>query len=194
MGGKSIRAKDILAPLLDFLKHHPLLTEKGYERYTAEMAKVLAEKEKECDNTLRSLMAQKRQAEMRVEDMKELIRRDKGDKVLEREYKADLKMHIAKGQELGKKIAKLKAQKENAKDAIATYAEFHELFQNIAELIPKMDNMAELDFIIKKLFMNVTVTNQKVTNITQNSPFRELCGTPNSAMVTPRRIELRFKA
>jgi hypothetical protein len=40
-----------------------------------------------------------------------------------------------------------------------------------------------LDFIIKKLFMNVTVTNQKVTDITQNSPFRELCGSPNSAMV-----------
>ncbi|KKW29919.1 MAG: Recombinase [Candidatus Uhrbacteria bacterium GW2011_GWD2_52_7] len=190
--GKSTRAKVILAALLDFLKNHPLLTEEGYRRYTAEMAKVLAEGEKERDKDIRSLMAQKRHEDSRVEDMKELIRKDKGDKVLEREYKNDLKIHLAKAQELEKRIQKLKVKKEGAKDAIATYAEFHELFRNIADLIQEIDSMADLDFIIKKLFMNVTVTDQKVADITQNSPFRELCLDTDSVMVTSRGIEPRF--
>ena len=190
--GKSTRGKVVLAALLEFLTHHPLLTEKGYKHYVKEMDKVLAGKNQEFDKELRSLGVQKRHAEERVEDMKELIRRDKGDKVLEREYKKDLKINIEKVQDLESKLKKLRAKKENAKNAVATDEEFHELFNNIANLIPKIDGMTDLDFIIKKLFMNVTVTNQKVTNITQNSPFRELCWSPNSAMVTPRGIEPRF--
>ena len=34
--------------------------------------------------------------------------------------------------------------------------------------------MADLDYLMRKLFMNFTVTNKKVTNIQQNSPFAEL--------------------
>jgi site-specific DNA recombinase len=192
--GKSTRGKVVLAALLEFLTHHPLLTKKGYEHYKREMTKVLAEDDKERDKELRSLLAQKRKAEERVEDMKELIRRDKGDKVLEREYKKDLKIHLEKASDLEDKLKKIKAKKDNAKNAVATYEEFHELFENIANLIPKIDGMTDLDFIIKKLFMNVTVTDQKVTEITQNSPFRELCGSPNSAMVTLPGIEPGFKA
>lgn len=185
--GKSTRAYVIIDALTDFLTHHPLLTEKGYEHYVKEMGKVLAEEDKERDKMLRSLLAQKRHADERVEDMKELVRKDKGDKVLEREYKGDMKIHLEKSKELERKVQKLKAQKDNVKGALATYEEFHELFQNIANLIPKIDAMADLDYIIKKLFMNVTVTDQKVADITQNSPFRELCWSPNSAMVNEKQ-------
>lgn len=123
--GKSTRAYVIIDALTDFLTHHPLLTEKGYKHYVTEMEKVLAEDDKERDKELRSFFAQKRHAEERVEDMKELIRKDKGDKVLEREYKSDMKIHLEKSKELEKKIQKLKARKDNAKGALATYEEFH---------------------------------------------------------------------
>ena len=192
--GKSTRAKVILDELYAYLAKRPLPTEKGYKHYLIEMEKVLAEQEKGRDKELRSFVVQKRHAEARVEDMKELIRKDKDDKVLVAEYKSDLKLHLEKVKELERKMLKLKAKKENAKGALATYEEFHELFTNNANLIQNIDAIADLDFIIKKLFMNVTVIDQKVANITQNSPFRELCLDTDSVMVTPRRIELRLEA
>jgi hypothetical protein len=38
--------------------------------------------------------------------------------------------------------------------------------------------MDALDYIMKKVFMNFFVEGKKVVNITQNSPFRELCESP----------------
>jgi hypothetical protein len=76
--------------------------------------------------------------------------------------------------ELSAKLKKLTTKKVDAKQAILTFDDFHELFQNIANYIQKVDSMADLDYLMRKLFMNFTVTNKKVTNIQQNSPFAEL--------------------
>ncbi len=194
MHGKSTRAKVVLEALYDFLNRHPLATEKGYARYVAEMGHVLSERGKEAERELRSLAAQRQHAEERAEDMKELARGAKGDKVLVKEYQADMKKHLGKAGELAEQITKIKSERLNANDAIATYEDFHELFGNLANLIQKIDSMADLDYIIKKIFMNVTVTDQNVADITQNSPFRELCVDAESAMVTLPGIEPGFKA
>ena len=113
---------------------------------------------------------------LRVEDMKGLVRDARGDddKVLVREYQADLKTHLAKAKDLAEKIQEIKAGRLNGKDAVATFEQFHELLQNIANSIQNLDSMADLDFVMRKLFMNLTVTDQKITGITQNSPFCDL--------------------
>ncbi|MBI2473381.1 recombinase family protein [Candidatus Uhrbacteria bacterium] len=188
MHGKSTRAKVVLDALYEFLEHHPLITNAGYKHYVAEMQHILSEQSKEAERELKSLVAQRQHAEERMEDMKELARGAKGDKVLVKEYQADMKASLAKAKELSAQITKLKIEHLNPKEAIATFEEFHELFANLAQLIQKIDSMADLDSIIKKIFMNVTVTDQKVTQITQNSPFRELCVDADSAMVTLRRL------
>jgi site-specific DNA recombinase len=189
MHGKSTRAKVVLDALYAYLEGHPLTTEKGYKHYVAEMGRVLSEQGKEAERELRSLVAQRQHAEERAEDMKNLSRGAKGDKVLVKEYQADMKKHLGKAKELAEQITKIKSERLNATDAIATYEDFHELFGNLANLIQKIDSMADLEYIIRKIFMNVTVTDQKVANITQNSPFRELCVDAESAMVTPPGIE-----
>lgn len=192
MHGKSTRAKVVLDALYEFLEHHPLTTEKGYARYVVEMERILSEQNKEMERELKSLVAQRQHAEERMEDMKELARGAKGDRVLVKEYQADMKANLAKAKELSEQITILKSQRLNPNEAIATFEEFHELFKNIANLIRKIDGMADLDFIIRKIFMNVTVTDQKVADITQNSPFRELCLDTDSVMVTLWGIEPQF--
>lgn len=119
---------------------------------------------------------------------------------MKREYKNDLKASLEKIKDLDGKISKLKTQRANGNDAVVAIGDFIELFQNITNLIPKIDGMADLDYIIKKLFMNVTVTNQKVTNIKQNSPFLELMETKTtlrdgeSALVTSPGVEPGLQA
>lgn len=120
--------------------------------------------------------------------------RKEDDAVLIREYKHDLKEQLAKAKDLDAKLQKLKAERVDGKDAILTMAQFIELFQNVANSLRKVDGMADLDYLMRKLFMNFTVKDRKVADITQNSPFRELCLVASSAMVTLPGIEPGFKA
>ena len=191
--GKSTRAKVIMEAAYAFLDNHPLKTVEGYQHYAAEMAKLAAVKDKEAEKVLKSLQTQRRFAETRVVDIKELLQSE-DDTVLKREYKNDLKTQLEKVKYLDGKISKLKTERVNGNDAVVAIGDFIELFQNIANLIRKIDSMADLDFIMRKLFMNFVVKDQKVAEITQNSPFRELCLDTDSVMVTPRGVEPRLQA
>jgi vacuolar-type H+-ATPase subunit I/STV1 len=102
------------------------------------------------------------------------------DDVLRKEFKQDLRKYIEQLHGLESQIKKTEQEREKAKNAIQTFQEFIELFQNLAQHIRNLKNMSDLDFVLKKLFSNFLVDGKKVLQITQNSPFRELCGSPNS--------------
>ncbi len=195
--GKSVRAKTILAAVYKLLENHPLITEAGYRRYIAEMRKQLGVQEVEVERELKSLQTQKRHAETRAEDVRGLLRGEE-DAVLKRDYKADLKNQLAKIKVLETQIAKLKASRINGSDAILSVEQFHELFGNLAGYIKKIPSMADLDFILRKIFSNFVILDKKVEKIEQTSPFRELFETKTTArderspLVTPGRIELPF--
>ena len=197
MGGKSVRAKVIMDAAYAFLNKHPLTTKKGYAHYVAEMKKNIISKNKENDRDAKSLAVQKQHSDARVADMKELVRAAKGDKMLVKEYQDDMKKHLTKSKELAEKIKTLNAPRLNASDVVLAFEDFHELFQNLANYIQKVDAMSDLDYIMRKLFMNFSVKGKKgaySVAITQNSPFRELCLVADSAMVTPRGVEPRLQA
>ncbi len=186
--GKSIRAKAVMEYAYAFLNKHPLTTEKGYAHYVAEMKKNIASKNKENDRDAKSLTVQKQFADTRVVDMKELARAAKGEKMLVKEYQEDMKKNLAKSKELAEKIKKLNAPKLNASDVVLAFEDFHELFQNLASYIQKVESMKDLDYIMRKLFMNFSVKDGKVAGVTQNSPFRELCLGADSAIVNHLRV------
>lgn len=186
---KSIRAKYILEAVYDFLAKHPMNFEKGYAAYKREMARLQAKRDEELTSLLKSLHQQRKAAKDRAEEAKQLLAEHKGDAILVKEFKADLVKHLENHKIIEKKIAMTEQEKEAGKTAIQSYEEFIELFGNVAQRIQKITNMADLDFILKKLFSNFVVEGEKVTKITQNSPFGELCGSPDSVMVARRGIE-----
>lgn len=191
---KSVRAKVILEAIYDFLEKHPLATKKSYDRYVPEMKRIIELQGKETESTLRSLSLQLRHVAERITEAKREVHEEE-DATLKKAFKQDLKEQLEKAQKLETQIKKLKQSREHANDIILTYESFIELFQNLATRIQKIDRMDQLDFVIKKLFSNFTVDGKKVTHITQNSPFRELCGSPNSensVMVAPGGIEPPF--
>jgi site-specific DNA recombinase len=188
--GKSVRAKVVLNAAFEFLKNHPLTAKKGYEHYKKQMAKKLVKHQQDADKTIKSLKAQKQHMVQRIEDTKGLLQDAKTDKddVLVKEFGLDLKKHLKKVKELDAELKRQQATKTNANEAIVSFEEFHELFQNIANYIQKIDSMKDLDYIMRKLFMNFYIQDKKVAKITQNSPFRELCVVADSAMVTLRGL------
>lgn len=187
--GTSVRAKVILEAAFDFLDNHPLNFEKGYEAYKREMSRQIAERDAELQSKLKSLNKQHEAATERADETKELLKRHAEDVLLVKEFKSDLKQHLEKQKELENEIHKVQRKRETSKEAIKSYEEFIELFKNLAQRIKEINKMDDLDYIIRKVFMNFVVDGKKITQITQNSPFGELCGTPSSVMVAPRGIE-----
>ena len=55
--------------------------------------------------------------------------------------------------------------------SILTYTDFLELIDNMANYISERKDMKQLDYVIKKIFLNFTVQGKKVVDITLNSPF-----------------------
>lgn len=134
------------------------------------------------------------EVDARIVESKEQLRRE-DDEDLRREFKKDIKTDLVTSKELARKIRLLKTSRDSASSTFASLEELVELFQNVAKLIQKIDNMTDLNFILRKLFSNFVIKKGKVTQITQNSPFRELCASKNDedcGLVTSRRIELRF--
>lgn len=186
--GKSVRAKLILEAVFAFFEKHPLGTKEAYDRYVPEMTRIIDQRQKDLDAALKSLQIQNRHLADRISDDKEQLRIEE-DALLKREYKNDLKEKLEKAKEFEKKILDLKRVREEAKATILTYEQFIELFGNLAERIQKTGNMKDLDYILRKLFSNFVVKDGIVTQITQNSPFGELCGSNDCSLVAPRGVE-----
>lgn len=163
--------------------------EKGYAAYKREMARLQAKRDEELVLQLKSLYRQRKVAKNRADEAKQLLTEHKGGAILVKEFKTDLMKHLENHKAIEKKIAAIEQEKEAGKTAIQSYEEFIELFGNLAERMQKIVNMEDLDFVLKKVFSNFVVDGKKVAKITQNSPFGELCGSPDSVLVAPRGIE-----
>lgn len=187
--GKSIRAKEVLAAAYAFLDSHPMNFEKGYAAYKRDMEHQIGVRDAELLSKLKSLHKQHEAAKERVDEAKASLKQYADDAVLVKEFKKDLTQQLAKQHELENEIRKLQKKREDGKEAIQSYEQFIELFGNLAQHIKKITNMDDLDYIMKKVFMNFVIEGKKVAQITQNSLFRELCGTPESVMVAPRGVE-----
>ena len=190
--GKSVRAKEVLAAAYGFIENHPINLEKGYAAYKSEMLRLIDSHDAEILSRLKSLNKQYTAAKEQVRDTKDMLKQHASDVILVKEFKTDLKRHLAKQEEVEKAIVKLKKQREGTKDVIQSHEQFVELFGKLALNIQKISNMADLDSILKKVFMNFVVEGKIVTQITQNPTFEELCGGVDSAMVVLRGIEPRF--
>ncbi len=172
MRGKSNRAHIITDFVYDFLEKNKFASKPTYDKYVVEMNKIIGEREREIDKELRSFSQSKLQKEKKFEQIKNLILNEE-DKETAGYFKGDLKACENEIDDLGNKIDELKAIKNKNKTAIMTFSEYIELFDNLPKLMKKIKRMDDLDYILRKICLNFTIKDGKVSNFTINSPFRE---------------------
>ena len=63
---------------------------------------------------------------------------------------------------------------KRGRQSIYTYQEFIELWDKMPSLLTKSKNMADINFLLKKIFSNFVVSQNKVEKYTLNEPFKEL--------------------
>ena len=98
------------------------------------------------------------------------------DQALRDSFKSDLTQKEKELAELGEQIQKHKTALDTNKSAILTYPDFLELLAKLPVVIRKTKHMEDLDFLIRKIFSNFTISKQKTAQIKLNEPFNALLG------------------
>ena len=199
---KSVRAKVILDAAQAYLRQHPFGTPETYNRYVAEMHRLIEQADKEHVDAIRRLEMQAKSLTRDMGDIKQYLvdpAREK-DAEVERMYRQDLKGKKKELDEIKEKTEAARERREKAKTAIVEYEKFVKLSQNIAQILDEKAGMKDLDFIMRKLFSNLFARGKTVTKIQQNSPFQEPVETKQGhrdddpVVVTPGGVEPPLQA
>ena len=171
--GKSTRAKFIIDYVCDYLEEKPFSSRKAYRHYEKEMRRVSNERILEAKGVLRSLKAKLNKLNERYDKTKLMLVDDADDEMKEI-FKDDLRSYERNRKKVKKDIKKVEDIIEKGKASILTYEEFLELMENMPKTIANFETMGELDYIIKKIFLNFYIKDKKVVKSTLKSPFDSL--------------------
>ena len=171
--GKSVRAIVFIDYLCHYLEQKPFSSQKSYEHYAEEMKRVSGQRLADAQRNLRSLQSQKLAQEEKIESIKEILSSNEDDTVKQL-YREDLKPTQNKMKEIEEKMEQTKEFIQAGKVSILTYAEFIELMEKMPQIIRKMNNLNDMDIIIRKIFLNFFTDGKNVTKLTLNSPFDRL--------------------
>ena len=171
--GKSMRANVLIKYIFDFLDTKPFSSKESYEHYVRE-TKVVAEKRVvEAKRNLASLKGAAGQLVEKLRRTKDMLLGDDPEDV-KVYYRGDLKQIEDKIKGNAVSIASTEEFISNNKANLHTYAEFLELMDKMAQTLASIGNMTELDYFIRKMFLNFTINGKNVEKHTLNTPFDEL--------------------
>lgn len=170
---KSVRAHVVVNFVYDFLENTPFSNRKAYEHYKKEMGRVIRKRDDDMRKEKIKLVKERTQKERQLKRIKELMLEEE-DIVIRDSFKNEIREYENRLKEIRKKLSEIDEALSSGKQGMKSYSEYLELMQNLAKSIRKVKTMKDLDFIIRKVFLNFTLEDQKVAKYTLNSPFREL--------------------
>lgn len=146
-----------------------------YEHYRDEMINVTTKKNKELEAKRKGLQIAEIKEEKRIEDVKELLisAHKENNAGLMSAFEGDLRKATDELKRIEKDLAEVEQIKVENKDIVLDYEKFLEHFTNMAQLLEKEQSLENLDFILRKIFSNITLKDKEMLSYQLNSPFKE---------------------
>ncbi len=170
MNNKSVRAYVIL----DFIKHYlstkPFSNETAYKSYKKEMELTIEQRSVQTKSDLLSLQIQKTRHESKFIKTKEFLVNNPGEQI-KKHYMGDLEKIKEDIKAIELKIKEKTRLLEHGDALVLTYENFLELLEKMPINMGYSKNLTELDYMIKKVFLNFTVHKKKVVKFKLNTPF-----------------------
>jgi site-specific DNA recombinase len=149
---KSVRANVVLADAYAFLAEHLFTTKGNYAQFVIDAREYAAAETKLLTSDIMSITKQVGNKKAEYDRAKNLLEHNPK---LANHYNLDQ----IKGEqkELEKQLKELGAKRNAMKQSIMTYEQYLELFQSLSVKLEKTSDMALLDQILKKFFLNFTI-------------------------------------
>ncbi len=170
---KSIRAKILIDYILNFLEQKPFSTKAVYDHYAKEMERVSGERIRQAQTLLLSNKDKKDKLESRLIRAKEMLY-DERDSKTQDMLKKDVINFKTQILVADTEVKRAESSVKKGKAAILNYEKFLELMEKLPKIMGSIENMDELDFIIRKVFSNFSVRGKNVEKSTLSTPFNTL--------------------
>lgn len=167
---KSVRAKIILEFIKKYLDAKPFSNETAYRNYKQEMDITIEQRVIQARTRILSLQAQKTALEKKFIKIKEFLVNNQED-AIKQHYSGDLERITNEIKGVNELIEKNKHILESGNTTIVTYEKFLELLGKVPKNMTFSGNFNDIDFLVRKVFLNFTVSQKKVEEFTLNEPF-----------------------
>jgi DNA invertase Pin-like site-specific DNA recombinase len=170
---RSIRAKVIISWIVNFLDQKPFSTPQSYDHYKKEIEVVYKNRLKDTKDRVMTLRIQKSKELERLAKIKEYVV-GTNDLQIQKQFEQELKDAHAMIEAVADEISEKEEFINHSRSAIPTYEQFLKLWEKVPKTIATSQNMAEIDFLIRKIFLNFSIDGKNVDFATLNEPFATL--------------------
>ena len=170
---KSTRAKELIDYASNYLATKPFSHEKSYDHFKVEMERIYKENMILAKGQILTLSKQIATVEETIEKTKNFLLGNESDTV-KNFYRGDLERLAKTLEEKTKDKKKLQKLMDDGKYVVPSYAEFIELLEKVSILLPKMRHIPDIDYIMRKIFLNFFTKEKKAYKLMLNKPFDSL--------------------
>lgn len=176
----SVRAHVILDYIVDFLEKMPFSNEKAYKQFQKEVSRLnvirISDKERERN----ALQAKINTKEGQVTKTKKTIY-EQEDAETKKLFVSDLQKYQKDLEVMNFEKIRLSEELKQIKESPITYQKFIELWEKVTKTLKNRDlstSVSEIDFYVKKLYLNFFIKEKSVDKSTLSSPF-DILEVPN---------------
>lgn len=178
---KSVRAHVVVNFAIELLGKVTVKLNEAYQVYRDQWQETIKYKMKNLESERKELLVEKRNKNSKIEEIKRYILKYEGDKKNKKlidSYKGDLNWALERKEKIESRLGQIKHEVEASNKVPKTAGEFHELVKRLPGLVENATSIKQLDFILGKVFTNLTVKGNKVANYTLNPMFEQVFELP----------------
>lgn len=168
---KSLRARVVMEFVLEFLESHLFATRSNYDRFCRTVEVESAKYREELESRIKGLHRAKTENEKTMQRVKNILL--KNDETLTAHFKGDMAKVEAEAGSIKQAIRETEELVVKSKEAPIAYETFLELFRNVATTLKNTDDLAYRDHVIRLMFSNFVVDNEKVAEFSLLQPFSD---------------------
>ncbi len=165
-----VRAHVIVDFIVEYLRTHTFATKEAHTHFVTEAKRIQKEKLATLTAEKKSVTTQKTKLTRQNKKIKDYLL-DISDRELREDYERDLKTNKQKIKELTKLSNRIETAIEANKDSIPTFSKFTELLHELPDAIVKTKSLKQKNYLIEKIFSNLSVKDKKVSSYQLNEPF-----------------------
>jgi hypothetical protein len=188
---KSVRANKVYIYILSYLRNNKLASKDFYKYYLGEFEKAKKQKESVLRSERMSLIQENIGLKNGMSDIRKYLPREVDIDVI-KDYKSDYKVKKDTFDANLEKIKKIDQAKILLNDAPITYSKFVELFKEMPNILEKIRGESLKSEIIKKVFANCVLKEEKIISLRLNEPFIRFVPSQNLVMSSAKELLRTF--
>lgn len=186
---KGVRANKVFTYILNFLRNNQMASQDFYQHYLEELKMATKLKQKVLTSEKMAIIQENVGLKTGIEDIRKYLQKEI-DIDLIKESKNDYSIKKATLDANLEKISNIDRAMSLTKEAPMSYSKFVELFKEMPNILGKIRRESLRSEIVKKVFANCTLKEEKIVSLRLNTPFNKFVPNENPIVSSGQELNL----